>query len=777
MKKSPFYAYSFPNQKKWVNYLFSSFKICFLVFFVLISSKSLGQWTPIAPVNPPTGGFNIDGTLKAGATVGDWVTGLGGGYVLQSSGSPVTWGSVISSTTKFTRDAYNNTDDDIYTGSAFSDNPNDWKWTTGKATNKCDISTSMFHLSSSSNSKWIILGGDRLTTTGTSYIDFEFYQGVLTKTPTGGFTSFGPDGTTSLSATGGRTPNDFVLSMEYSNGGTNATVHYYKWDNSTGPYKYVEYPIPTIVLPFQPVGTPAAFGKTNGVATDVPYGAFGSTSYIPYAFVEAAVNIDAVLGGGCGGSGLTIKTVFVKTKASDSYNAALKDFVEPQPVNFQVGTETISYAGGPFCNTGTANPTVTGTGTYTVSPAGLVFSDAPANPSTTGIINLAASTPGTYTITYTYNSGGGCTGTGTTSVTINAFPTTPTATNTGPICAGSTLNLSTPAVTDATYSWTGPNSFTSSSRTPSISNATTAASGQYFVTVTVSGCTSGAGSTTATVNPIPATPTATNTGPICAGSTLNLSTPAVTDATYSWTGPNSFTSSSRTPSISNATTAATGQYFVTVTVSGCTSGAGSTTATVNSVPTLPAFTITEPTLCGTATGSINFCITISGYTYQAGGQSINGNGSGQSISNLTAGSNPSIVVTNTTGGCQSTFTCSQKVATCPGARITSNPTNEAAPKTVKQDLPMDDNNIGVKAYPNPFNDRVKFVVTVPQAGQGTLELMNMQGQKLKTIFSGQFVKGGQQFEMELPALRNATLIYVFRMGGKQITGKLVQLSQ
>jgi SprB repeat len=83
----------------------------------------------------------------------------------------------------------------------------------------------------------------------------------------------------------------------------------------------------------------------------------------------------------------------------------------------------------------------------------------------------------------------------------------------------------------------------------------------------------------------------------------------------------------------------------------------------------------------------------------------------------------------------------------------------------------------VVAYPNPFNDRVKFVVTVPQAGQGTLELMNMQGQRIKTIYSGQIAKGGQIFEMEVPALRNNTLIYVFRMGGKQITGKLVQLNQ
>ena len=58
-------------------------------------------------------------------------------------------------------------------------------------------------------------------------------------------------------------------------------------------------------------------------------------------------------------------------------------------------TATISYAGSPYCATGTATVTQTGTagGTYT-APAGVIINAA------TGAINLATSTPGTYTITY-----------------------------------------------------------------------------------------------------------------------------------------------------------------------------------------------------------------------------------------------------------------------------------------------------------------------------------------------------------------------------------------
>jgi hypothetical protein len=81
----------------------------------------------------------------------------------------------------------------------------------------------------------------------------------------------------------------------------------------------------------------------------------------------------------------------------------------------------------------------------------------------------------------------------------------------------------------------------------------------------------------------PATPTAGNNGPVNVGSTLSL-TASTETGTYSWTGPNNFTSSAQNPTVStSATTAMAGTYYVTVTSSGgCTSAAGSTTVTVNS---------------------------------------------------------------------------------------------------------------------------------------------------------------------------------------------------
>ncbi|MEO6719375.1 MAG: DUF2341 domain-containing protein, partial [Ferruginibacter sp.] len=62
--------------------------------------------------------------------------------------------------------------------------------------------------------------------------------------------------------------------------------------------------------------------------------------------------------------------------------------------------------------------------------------------------------------------------------------------NNGPLCSGTPLNLTATTVASSTYSWTGPNSFTSSSQNPTLTY-TSAKAGVYSVQVTTtSGCVS-----------------------------------------------------------------------------------------------------------------------------------------------------------------------------------------------------------------------------------------------------------------------------------------------
>ncbi|MEX6686540.1 hypothetical protein QTN47_03490 [Danxiaibacter flavus] len=393
-----------------------------LTAILLYSYQSYAQ---LAPVYPPAGGFRIDGGLKANtptANQGDWVAGPGGtgGFVLTDSGV-----AVVGATTGLKRDAYNSNLDFIFTtGSKFDDSIPALHWTQSTAPNKNDINNAMYHVSrdTSNNNQWIIIGGDRLSTSGTSYIDFEFLQNTLARNPSGGgFTGGGPNG--------GRTINDLVISMEYTNGGVAANVFFYQWKaKAGGGYEFVQFT--------PPAGT--AFALTNGVNESVPFGAFGSTTYQPFAFVEAAINITKLLaatGDAC--AGLSVKTLWIKTKASASSTAALKDFVEPIPVSFTFGSASIKYAG-PFCAKGTASVDLTGiTGGTFSAPAGLSIN------ASTGLIDLAASTPGTYEITYTFNSGNGCIKTAKATVVINPFPSCSITGPDGPLCPGTTGNTYT----------------------------------------------------------------------------------------------------------------------------------------------------------------------------------------------------------------------------------------------------------------------------------------------------------------------------------------------
>lgn len=74
-------------------------------------------------------------------------------------------------------------------------------------------------------------------------------------------------------------------------------------------------------------------------------------------------------------------------------------------------------------------------------------------------------------------------GTGTTDCTI--LP--PPATNNSPICSGQTLQLSAEPISNATYSWWGPNNFTSTLQNPTINNATPVNAGIYYLTIAVNG--------------------------------------------------------------------------------------------------------------------------------------------------------------------------------------------------------------------------------------------------------------------------------------------------
>ena len=187
-------------------------------------------------------------------------------------------------------------------------------------------------------------------------------------------------------------------------------------------------------------------------------------------------------------------------------------------------------AGAGFVSASGSGWSCSGTSTVTCTRASLPTGAAPAITISITAPGAAGTATNTVAVSSATNDPAAGNDVANASTTVNAIPETPVASNDGPVCAGAALQLSTGAVAGATYSWTGPNGFTSSLQNPTIPGATPAATGLYSVTVTTNSCASTAGTTTATVRALP-TATVGGTATICQGSGTVIS------AALTGTGP------------------------------------------------------------------------------------------------------------------------------------------------------------------------------------------------------------------------------------------------
>ncbi|MFM2358359.1 MAG: hypothetical protein RLY16_352, partial [Bacteroidota bacterium] len=140
---------------------------------------------------------------------------------------------------------------------------------------------------------------------------------------------------------------------------------------------------------------------------------------------------------------------------------------------------------------------------------------------------------------------------------------TPAAISNNPTCYGDTLNLQCAAA--ATYSWTGPNSFSSGIQNPFIYPLSAVNNGTYYVTITTTlGC-SNKDSITVKVFPAPAANAGTDKY-VCKGiASVQLSASGGT--AYNWSPATGLSATTIANPIASPTT--TTNYIVTVTVPGC----------------------------------------------------------------------------------------------------------------------------------------------------------------------------------------------------------------
>ena len=471
--------------------------------------------------------------------------------------------------------------------------------------------------------------------------------------------------------------------------------------------------------------------------------ATGKSSLITLTAGESNLTIDAGISGDCPGSTVgTItapslcvgQTLTMRATSSDpnatyawtstnNFTATTQEVVLPNLATTNSGTYTVLITNSNACTSAlTANvvvnpkPTVSvtnieicegTTGKLTATGATTYAWSGPNLFSATSA-EVTVANAGIYTVIGTLN---GCTANAKASVTVSPIPV-PTATGAA-ICLGGSGTISVlPA--GMTYAWAGPNNFTSTQQTVSITNATASNQGVYTVTLTnAKGCTA---ATTVNVTVGSAlTVTPTSNSPVCTGSRLELSITGGTGAKYLWTSPSGFTTTMQNPFTQNSTSADNGVWTVAVeNADGC-KGTGSVNVTINPALTGVTATASAPTCAG---GNISLTSTPSGAkSYEwSGTPTFTSTVQNPTITSPTAGDYTYTVKVTDANGCTAQATASTTIFATPTATVTSN-----SPICFGQDIQLGVTTNGTKfawSGPNGFASTSQSpIITVANASK------------------------------------------------------------
>jgi uncharacterized surface anchored protein len=184
--------------------------------------------------------------------------------------------------------------------------------------NKSDLLNFGVYLEQNANGRFLHMFWHRVQEpSGTTNMDFEFNQSKTL---------------TSNNTTPVRTAGDVLIQYDLSQGGTHPVLFISRWLTGAPATKADCEAANSLPCWSKKTNLTAAGDATGSINTSaIPAAqADGLGNISPRTFGEASVDFDALAGGNqCVGFG----SAYLKSRSSDSFTAALKDFIAPEPVN------------------------------------------------------------------------------------------------------------------------------------------------------------------------------------------------------------------------------------------------------------------------------------------------------------------------------------------------------------------------------------------------------------------------------------------------------------
>lgn len=357
----------------------------------------------------------------------------------------------------------------------------------------------------------------------------------------------------------------YNTNIQYSNGGLNdAFMAKFTPDTSVFIFQPFTDIVHCIGDTFSvPYGVTSSFGSGNSFNVELSdaSGSFNNPVIIGSTNSSVAGSILCTLPTNMTGNGFRIR-ILGSTPIDTSFDNGSDISIKPKPI------QPVASSNSPVCSNDTLKLYSTN------SSAGATYLwEGPYNYIASGQnvtqINPIATSADKYYVTVDLN---GCIRSDTVTVTVLQAPQQPTIATNAPLCENDSLTLFGVNITPgSTVTWTGPNGFSSNQNNPPTKyNVSLADSGYYYLTTELNNCSS-SDSALISVSTRPDPVFASSNSPVCSGDDIILTATTGTPVpvNYNWTGPANYSSSGASTVRQNSQLNHSGDYIITIDISGC----------------------------------------------------------------------------------------------------------------------------------------------------------------------------------------------------------------